>query len=151
MWGCYIGLGAMALLAVYRRMPIYFAGAAAVLISAVIAGALAIAGSLALDFAFRKVGAQLDGLGAGVLFILVALNIAVGVFVAVISVLINLHHRTDWKTPTLAFVFCGVLIRVIGPFDIQFSPFLLGIGAVVCLACCWFLRRRGLEETANVL
>jgi len=70
-------------------------------------------------------------------------------FIAVVSILVNLHHRTSWRVSTLAFAFCIVSIRVMGPFDIQFAPFVLGIGSVAWLAGCWFLRRKGVAHAGS--
>src|SRR6266700_3587196 len=129
----------------FRRLPEYFAPPQAVVVAAVIASALAALGVLTLDFLFKRFNGP-DGPDAGVLIILVAVNIAVATFIALVSTLVNLHHRTSWRVPTLAFAFCIVLIRTMGPFDIQFAPFVLGGGAVVCLVSCWFLRKKGITQ-----
>jgi hypothetical protein len=148
----------MSIQSAYRRMPGPFAVPLAVLASGVGALALAALGVLMLDFLlerFHRPGG-LEGPGAGVLAILVALNIAVSAFVAMVSVLVNLHHRTSWPTPTLAFAFCSVMVGVWAPFrmdvrDLLFEPFVLGTGAISWLASCWLLRRRLSTHSKHVI
>jgi len=131
----------MSIQSTYRRMPDYLAVPLAVLGSVVVALALAALGMFTLAFLLNKFDGP-EGPGAGVLVILVVLNIAVSAFIAIVSIFINLHHRTSWLTPTLAFALCIVLVRMMGPFDIQFAPFMLGTGMIVWLVSCWFLRRK---------
>jgi hypothetical protein len=140
----------MSIQSAYRGMPTYFAVPLAVLASAAVASALAALGVFTLDFLLKKFDGP-EGPGAGVLVILVALNIAVSAFIAVVSILVNLHHRTSWPTPTFAFAFCIVLVRMMGPFDVQFAPFMLGTGATVWLVSCWFLRRKGVSSPEHVI
>jgi hypothetical protein len=140
----------MSIQSAYRRVPTYFAVPLALLASAVVALALSALAVSTLDFLFKKFDGP-EGPGAGVLMILIALNIAVSAFIAVVSILVNLHHRTSWPTPTLAFVLCIVLIRIMGPFDVQFAPIMLGTGAIVWLVSCWFLRRKGISSSEHVI
>jgi len=91
------------------------------------------------------------GIGGGVLVILVAVNTAVPVFIAVFTALINWHSPASWRTPTLAFIFCVAAIRAMGSFDIQFAPFMLTTGAIVWLACCWLLHRKRAQPTEHAL
>lgn len=134
--------------ATYRQMPEYLAIPLAVMASAVVASALGVLGAFAVDFLFTKLSG-FDGPGAGVLLIVVVLNIAVSAFIATISILVNLHHRSSWRVPTLTFGSCIVLIRLLGPFDIRFAPFVLGTGAVTCLVSCWFLRGKRIAQTGS--
>ena len=85
------------------------------------------------------------------LLILLTLNIAVSAFIALVVILVNLHHRTSWLTPTLAFASCVVAVRAMGPFDIQYAPFMLGTGTVVSLVSCWFLRTKRGTFPENVI
>ncbi len=134
--------------AAYRGMPNYFAMPLAFLASVVVASVLAAVGAALTDFVFSRRG--LDGPGAGVLLILIVLNVAVSAFITSISIFVNLHHRTSWRAPTLAFAFCIVLIPMQGPLDIQFAPLVLGVGAVTWLASCWVLRRKPLTHSGAV-
>jgi hypothetical protein len=122
-------------------MPVYCAVPLALLASAIGATTLAVLGVFTLGF---LVGA--DGPGAGVLIICAIPNIAVPAFVVSFSVLVNLHHPTSWRTPTFAFAAAAILLWVWGHFGVRDIPFaafvLLGTGAIACLACCWFLRRK---------
>jgi ABC-type transport system involved in cytochrome c biogenesis permease component len=126
---------------VYRAIPQYFALPLAFLAFALIATVLA-----ALN-AFNGP----DGPGAGVLVILVALNIAVPGFIAAASILVNAHHRSSWRVPAMAFLMCIVLIRLLGPFEVRFAPFMLGTGAGACAVSCWFLRRKEIASPKHAL
>jgi len=134
---------------VYRRMPQYFALPLAFLASASIAIALSALGVFTTDFLLKEFSGS-DGPGAGVLVVLIALNIAVPGFIAFVSILVNLHHRSSWRIPTIAFLLCIVLIRMLGPFDLQFAPFVLGTGAVAWIGSCWFLRRKEVVSPKHV-
>jgi hypothetical protein len=123
----------------YCGLPLYFALPLAFLASAIIAMTLAALGVFTTEFLLNEFNGP-DGPAAGVLVILIALNIAVPAFVALVSILVSLHHRSSWRIPALAFLFCIVLIRMLGAFDFQFAPFVLGTGAVACLVSCWLLR-----------
>jgi len=131
-------------------MPDYLATPLAVLASTVVALTFAALGVFKLDFLFKRFNGP-DGPGAGVLIILVAVNIAVPGFIAVASILVNLRRRTSWQTPTIAFASCIVLIRMLGPFDVQFAPFMLCSGALAWVASCWFLRRKEIASPEHVL
>ena len=123
----------------YRKMPTYIAIPLAILLAAVLAVGLAGLSVFLLDALLTKFKGP-DALGAGVLVILVALNVAVMTFISLVSILVGLHHKTSWLTPTVAFVTCICLVRMMGPFDFQFTPFLFGTGLTVWLVSCWFLR-----------
>ena len=135
----------MSILSVYRRLPVYEAVPLAVLCAAVGAVVLTTVGVATLDFFLT------DGLGEGVLIVLVAVNIAVSAFTGFVSVLVNVHHPTSWRTPSLAFAFCAALLWAVEPFDIQFAPFMLGTGAIVWFVSCLFLRRKGAPSPTHVL
>jgi ABC-type transport system involved in cytochrome c biogenesis permease component len=124
---------------VYRAIPQYFALPLAFLASALIATVLA-----ALK-AFNGPD------GPGVLVILVALNIAVPGFIAAASILVNAHHRSSWRVPAMAFLMCIVLIRLLGPFEVRFAPFMLGTGAGAGAVSCWFLRRKEIASPKHAL
>jgi hypothetical protein len=103
------------------------------------------------DFFVEKfVGYGPFGTG-GILVVLAMLNVAVSLFLGTFTSLISRHHPTSWLSPTLAFAFCIVLIRLLGPFSIRFAPFMLGTGAVAWLICCWLLRKKGSRESEHVV
>jgi hypothetical protein len=109
---------------------------------------------LILEFVFRKPTPPTDSpldLGLGVLVIAAVLNTFVATFIAAVSVFVNLHHQTSWLTPTLAFASCIVAIRLLGPIDIQFAPFMLGGGTLTWLASCWLLRLQRRVPRQNVI
>ena len=140
----------MSIQGAYRGIPYYLALPLVFLASAIIALAVAAIGALTTGFLLEKLDGA-DGPGAGVLVILVFLNIAASAFIGGASVLANLHHRSSWRIPVLAFVFCVILVRALGPFDVQFAPFYVGTGLVVCLLSCWFLRRKEVASTEHAI
>ncbi len=145
----------MSIQSVYRGTPAYFAVPLAVLASAVGAFTLSGLAVFTVEFLLKRYDGP-EGPGAGVLLILVALNVAVPTFITVVSILVNLHHGTSWLTPTLAFAFCSVIVGVWAPFradveDLLFLPFVLGTGAVTCLVSCWLLRRKLSSHSQHVL
>ena len=147
---CYISPN-MSIQGAYRRIPDYLALPLAFLASAIIALAVAAIGALTTGFLLEKLDGA-DGPGAGVLVILlVFLNMAASAFIGGASVLANLHPRSSWRIPVLAFVFCVILVRALGPFDVQFAPFYVGTGLVVCLLSCWFLRRKEVASTEHAI
>lgn len=137
---CYIR--SMSIRSAYRGMPTYLAVPLAVIGSAAGSVALAALGVAIVDFFVQSFHIA-DGPGAGVLVVLVALNIAVSAFIGLVSALVNAHHPTSWGTPTLALMFCAALLWVKEPFDLEFVPFALGTGLTAWGISCWFLRRKG--------
>jgi hypothetical protein len=145
----------MSIQSAYRRMPAYFAVPLALLASAVAAVALVALGVLTLDFLLEKFHVA-DGPGAGVLIVCAIPNIAVPVFVACFSILINWHHTTSWRTPTVAFALGATLVGVWAPFrmdvnDFLFAPFVLGTGAVAWIVSCWLLHRKLNANSEHVI
>jgi hypothetical protein len=134
---------------IYGGMPQWIAVPLAFLVSATTAIGLAALGVFATDFLLKEFSGP-DGPGAGVLVILVALNIAVSAFIASVSILVNFHHRSSWRIPTIALLVCVVLVRLLGPFDVRFAPFTLGTGAITCFVSCWFLRRKEVASPKHV-
>jgi hypothetical protein len=93
------------------------------------------------SFLLEKFGGPMD-IGGGILVILIGLNAAVPAFIGAFTILVSCHHRTSWRTPTAAFALCIVAIRMLGAFDIQFAPFMLGTGALAWIVSCWLLRNK---------
>jgi hypothetical protein len=140
----------MSIRGVYRGMPDYFAAPLAVLVAAVVALTLAALGALTLVFLLQRFDGP-DGPMAGLLLVCTALNVAIPVFVSCFSVLFNWHHSTAWRAPTFAFALCAILTRIWFPFQIAFAPVVLGTGAIACLFCCWFFRRKVSAPSENVI
>jgi hypothetical protein len=125
-------------------------GAIAALIAIAVAIGLVAASVCAAGFLLRQFDGP-DGPGVGALVILVAVNVAITAFTALFTFLVNLHRSTSWRTPTFAFVLCVGLARFMGPFDIQFVPFMLGTGAIAWGVCCWLLQGRRSTAASNVI
>ena len=121
------------------------------MVSALFAVGLSALGVFTLDLVLKHLGNDLEGPGGGVLMVVVAINLAVGGFIAVVSLLLALYHPTTWKTPVSAFAFCLALLCAFRFVSIQFAPFVLGVGLVVCLACCLFLNRNRLGKPDHVV
>jgi O-antigen/teichoic acid export membrane protein len=133
----------------YCKMPDHFAIPLAVLVSLIIAAGLSFLSMWFMDRALGRPDAE--DYGTGALVMLVGLNVAISAFIMLISILMGVHHRASWLTPTIAFGCCIVLVRLLGPFDIQFAPFMLGSGATAWLISCWFLRTKESSTTKHVL
>ena len=133
----------------YRRIPTFAAVTVACVVSmcaAIVTGSLTgyVAGLL-----FLKPD---DPFGVtGIPVLLAILNVAIPVFIAVFTVLVNWHHSASWRIPTLAFALCIGLIRVMGSFEIRFAPFMLTSGAIVWLVSCSLLHRKGKSTPEHVL
>ena len=134
----------------FRRLATYVAVPCCIVISLCAATAAGIAGVFITDFLIKRLDGPV-GLGGGVLIILVALNLAVPAFIAVFTATINLHHETSWRTPTVALLVCIAMLRSMGPFDIQFAPFMLSTGAIACLVSCWLLHRSKNPDPKHVI
>jgi hypothetical protein len=133
----------------YRGIPALAAIIVALMISllgAIAGGALSAAGA---GFLFVRAD---DPFGVtGIIPILVGLNVAVPLFVAVFAFLINRHYPTSWRSPTFAFGLCILALWLVEPFSIRFAPFMLGTGAIVWLTSCWLLRKKGRSTSPHVV
>jgi hypothetical protein len=133
----------------YRKLPCYFAIPLAALVSLIAASMLAF---LTMWLTDRVVGnPNHEDLGAALLILLIGLNVAISAFVALTSLLMNVHHQSSWLTPTIAFSCCIVLVRLLGPVDFRFAPFMLGSGATAWLISCWFLRTKESSTNKHVI
>ena len=134
---------------IYRRIPAYWAGLLAVVISFCVAIGSGILGAFTLDFVLEK----LDGppsIGGGVLVIIAIPNIVIPVFVSLFSVLVNWHHAASWRAPASAFALGSILTWLWTPFPVTFAPVVLGTGALALLLNCWWLRRKGNPNPEHV-
>jgi hypothetical protein len=125
----------------YRRVSVLAAIAAAASCAVVAALGGGAAAAYLTSFLLEKFGGPQD-IGGGILVILIGLNTAVPLFISVFTILVSCHHRTSWRTPTAGFALCIVAVRMMGAFDIQFAPFMLGTGALAWILSCWLLRNK---------
>jgi hypothetical protein len=91
-----------AILALYRRIPALPAFVLATLGAVAITVVITVAGV----FAISKVLDHFDqsGPGAGVLVITAIPNIILPFFIVALTLLMHLHGRASWRTPTFAFI-----------------------------------------------
>jgi hypothetical protein len=131
----------------YRRTP----SVGAVLLAAMTAACVAVVSALLVALPIGYLVLRREGepsIGGSILALLAVPNVAIPVFVVVCSLLINLHHRTSWRTPTLAFLVAAVvLIWLLVPFGIKSAPVQallgtsLGTGAVAWLVSVMLLKK----------
>jgi len=130
-----------AILALYRRIPALPAFVLATLGATAITVAITIAGVFAISKALEHFGQS--GPGAGVLVITAIPNIILPFFIVALTLLMHIHGRTSWRTPTFAFVLGAVATWMwIGPFDAAFAPVVLGTGMLSWGITCFVLRRK---------
>lgn len=147
---CYISLS-MTIGSSYRRIPGHFAVPLALVVSVVMALALAVLGEVTLVFLLGKIHGPGDLGDAMLAFFCVAPSIAVLAFVACFSILVNWHHATSWRTPTFAFVLGAILVWV-WPLDFGGVGFVWYLpGTTAWLISCWFLHRTLIPHSKNVL
>jgi hypothetical protein len=91
-----------AILAFYRRIPALPAFGLATLGAAATAVAITVAGVFAISKVLDHFGQS--GPGAGVLVITAIPNIILPFFIVALTLLMHLHGRASWRTPTFAFV-----------------------------------------------
>ena len=138
-----------AILARYRRIPVLPALVLATLGAAAISVAIAVAGVLAISKVLDYLGQS--GPGAGVLVITAIPNMIVPFFIVVLTLLVHLHGRASWRTPTFAFVVGAVATWMwIGPWDAMFAPFVLGTGMVAWGISCFMLRQKPCESIVEI-
>jgi len=132
-------------------MPVYLAVPLALLVSALGALALAALGAVALNSLLEKLHGPGD-LGDAVLaFFFAAPSVSVPAFVSCFSILINWHHATSWRAPTVAFALGASLVwvwaRDFG--GIGFAWYVPG--TVAWLLSCWSLQRNVSTHTEHVI
>src|SRR5260370_25624473 len=111
----------------YRRVP----GPVAFVVGTLGAGAISAGITVAGVFAISKVLDHFgqSGPGAGVLVITDIPNIILPFFIVALTLLMHLHGKASWRTPTFAFIVGAVATWMwIGPFDAVFAPVVLGTG-----------------------
>jgi hypothetical protein len=139
----------MSALTSYRRMNAYVAVALAVRLSSSIGIGFAGLGVVVLNSALQR--NDFSGPIAGALLVCAVPMLLVPVFVQTLSLLVNWHHSTSWRAPTLAFALCAIPTRILFPFSITIAPIILGRGALAWLLTCWLLRREGSSQSQNVV
>jgi hypothetical protein len=122
-------------------MPGYFAMPLALLASAVMALALAALGVVVVSDLLDKFNGRDDLDNAFLAFFYAGPAIALLGFVFSFSVLVNWHHATSWRAPTLALAFGTISVwawaRDFG--GIGFAYYVPG--AIAWLLGCWFLHK----------
>src|SRR5579872_2133091 len=112
------------ILRLYRRVPVFPAFVLAMLGAAAIALSVTVASILTISKILDHLGQS--GPGAGVLVVTAVPNIIVPFFIVALTLLVNLHGRTSWRTPTFALVIGAIATwRWIGPFRSAFAPAVL--------------------------
>jgi hypothetical protein len=142
----------MSIQSVYRRMPGYIAIPLALLFSGVVALALAILGAALLDSLLEKLLHRTGDLGLGLLlWFCGAPSIAILSFVFCFSILVNWHHSTSWRTPTVAFALGAISVwvwaRSFG--GIGYMWYVPGVSAL--LISCWFLHRKSISHSEHIV
>lgn len=147
---CYIS-SVMSIRSVYRRMPAYLAVPLALLISTVVALALATLGAMAVDSMLDKFHGRADLGDSFLAFFYAGPAIALLGFVSCFSVLMKWHHATSWRAPTFAFAVGAILVWVwangLGGIGLAwYVP-----GTIAWLLSCWFLHRHASAHPQHVI
>ena len=130
-----------AILALYRRIPALPAFVLATLGAVAITVVITVAGVFGISKVLDHFGQS--GPGAGVLVVTAILNIILPLLIVALMLLMHLHGRASWRTPTFAFVVGAVATWMwIGPFDAVFAPVVLGTGMVAWGISCFMLWRK---------
>jgi hypothetical protein len=133
-----------AILALYRRIPAPLAFVLGTLGAGAISVGITVAGVFAISKVLDHFGQS--GPGAGVLLITAIPNIILPFFIVAVTLLMHLHGKTSWRTPTFAFIVGAVATWMwIGPFDAVFAPVVLGTGMLAWGITCFVLRRERLR------
>jgi len=133
-----------AIFAIYRRIPALPAFVLATLGAAIFAVGITVAAVFAISKVLDHFGQS--GPAAGVLIIMAIPNIILPFFIVALTLLMHLHGRASWRTPTYAFVVGAVTIRVwIGPFGVFFAPVVLGTALLAWGISCFMLHRKRLR------
>lgn len=135
----------MSVATTYRRMPLYFAAPAALIVSA----GLAVLSDLILMVIISTTHVT-DDLGKGFFIVfVVSPSLALFTFVCCFSSAMHWHHHASWQAPTLAFAL-GVTVLLLWGHDwlgfnrlglIAFLP-----GGVAWLVNSWLLNRKHLPS-----
>jgi hypothetical protein len=142
----------------YRSTPAYVASAIAVVAAFCMSWASGFLFDYIAEFLMGKFSHAVN-FGLLVVPLLGIPSGMIRVFIATVAVLVNLHHPTSWRTPTLAFGFCCIVLTSYMEF---FPPIgggtpplglllMLATGVVTWLVSCWLLRRKGIQEPMHVL
>jgi hypothetical protein len=137
---CYIS-SVMSIRTRYRKMPAYLAVSLALVLSAVMALALAALGVVVVGDLLDGFHGRDDLNNAFLAFFYAGPAIALLGFVSGFSALMNWHRATSWWAPTIAFVVGAILVWM---WAHDFGG--LGVawyipGAIAWLLSCWFLRK----------
>jgi hypothetical protein len=100
------------------------------------------------------------GIGAGFDLLLLGVpSVMIPVFIATLTVLVQLHHPTSWPTPTLAFGLSWIALILFVKTAIGFGKTLmadvhqalamlamLAAGVITWLVSCWLLGRKTVHK-----
>jgi hypothetical protein len=143
----------------YRSVPAYVAATFATLAALFMSGASFLLTTYAVDFLMGRFHDAL-GIGAGFDLLLLGVpSVMIPVFIATLTVLVQLHHPTSWLTPTLAFGLSCIGLILFVKIAIGFGKTLvadvhqalamlamLAAGAITWLVSCWLLRRKTVHK-----
>jgi len=132
-------------------MSAYLVVPLALVVSAIVALALAVLGAGAVDFLLDEFRGRADLGDSFLAFFYAGPAIAILCFVACFSILINWHHAASWRAPTLAFALGATSLWVWAHEfgGIGFVWYLPGI--VAWLLSCWLLHRKSSSSFHHVL
>jgi hypothetical protein len=132
-------------------MPVRLATPLALVISAIVALALAVSGAVAVDSLLDEFRGVADLSDSFLAFFYVAPAIAILGLVSCFSTLINWHHAASWRAPTFAFALGATLVwawaRDFG--GIGFAWYLPG--TIAWPVSCWFFHRNASAHPEYVI
>lgn len=132
-------------------MPPYLAVPLALVVSAIMALALAILGAVAVDSFLDEFRGRADLGHSFLAFFHAGPAIALLGFVLSFSILINWYHATSWRTPTFAF---GLGAALLWLWSHEFGGIGLAWympGVVAWLVSCWLLHKGAGAHPQHVL
>jgi hypothetical protein len=134
----------------YRRIPDYLAAPLALVVSAIMALALAVLGGVVVDSGLDGLRGSAN-LGRSFLaFFYAAPGIGLLAFVFCFSGFINRHHATSWLTPTFAFALGTILVWLWarGFGGVRFAWYLPG--TIAWPVSCWLLHRKSISHSEHL-
>jgi hypothetical protein len=135
----------------YCQIPDYVAIPLALVVSAVMALALAVLGAVAVDSFLDGLQGTADLGHSFLAFFFAAPCIALLAFIFCFSTFVSWHHTASWLIPTFAFAL-GTILVWFWASDFGGIGFVWYLpGTTAWLICCWFLPRRSIFHSNHVL